>query len=355
MTVGKSKVVFEGDTLLDLTADTVTPETLLKGATAHNAAGEAITGTLEAGASTDWAAITMRNTGASWLYQMLAGGYGSTWLGLTGIHADAFQDTSMIDTYSGGLLFRNKRLEIAPVCPSSATVNFSGEKGFNAEIIASEVSTTGEWVDLFTFRPDGYCTVSKLTLQTISTATAAASANVELSIWKGSTKLKETSLGEITHSSDGTEPAVEFTVSQPIDPNFVYTMKLWVQDKPVQTATLSYVKFDVTPSSNTSGTATCSAVSLLSGAKRVKLLVFGSGYVPTVSVRFAGSGLFTTLARQSIADVTFPNGTKHRLLEYAANIPESATVAQVRISVVRMDRGCEVYGYALIQMPEAPA
>lgn len=49
MTVGKSKVVFEGDTLLDLTADTVTPETLLKGATAHNAAGEAITGTLEAG------------------------------------------------------------------------------------------------------------------------------------------------------------------------------------------------------------------------------------------------------------------------------------------------------------------
>ena len=33
--------------LLDLTADTVTPETLLKGMTAHNAAGELITGVYE--------------------------------------------------------------------------------------------------------------------------------------------------------------------------------------------------------------------------------------------------------------------------------------------------------------------
>ena len=351
-----NKVEVDGETKLDLTADTVTPETLLKGATAHNAAGEAITGTLEASVSTDWAAIAMQNTGASWLYQMLAGGYGSDWLGLTGIHADAFQDTSMIEMYSGGLLFRDKRLEVAPVCPSSATVSFGeGEKEFNAEIIASEVSTTGEWVDLFTFRPDGYCTVSKLTLQTISTATAAASASVKLSIWKSQTKLKETSLGEITHSSDGTEPAVEFTVSQSLDPNFVYTMKLWIQDKPAQTATLSYVKFDVTPSSYNSGTATCSAVSLLSGAKRVKLLVFGSIYAPTVYVRFAGMGSFTTLSSQSIADVTFPNGTKHKLREYAANIPEGATVAQVRIWVSRYSSNYEVYGYALIQMPEEPA
>ena len=44
-----NKVEVGGETKLDLTADTVTPETLLKGATAHNAAGEAITGTLEAG------------------------------------------------------------------------------------------------------------------------------------------------------------------------------------------------------------------------------------------------------------------------------------------------------------------
>lgn len=45
--MGRSKIVYAGDTLLDLTADTVTPETLLKGMTAHNATGELITGVYE--------------------------------------------------------------------------------------------------------------------------------------------------------------------------------------------------------------------------------------------------------------------------------------------------------------------
>lgn len=45
--MGRSKIVYAGDTLLDLTEDTVTPETLLKGTTAHNAAGELITGVYE--------------------------------------------------------------------------------------------------------------------------------------------------------------------------------------------------------------------------------------------------------------------------------------------------------------------
>ena len=42
-----SKVVYGGNTLLDLTADTVTAEKLLKGYTAHAADGEPITGTCE--------------------------------------------------------------------------------------------------------------------------------------------------------------------------------------------------------------------------------------------------------------------------------------------------------------------
>ena len=45
--MGRSKIVYAGDTLLDLTEDTVTPETLLKGKPAHNAAGELITGVYE--------------------------------------------------------------------------------------------------------------------------------------------------------------------------------------------------------------------------------------------------------------------------------------------------------------------
>lgn len=41
-----NKVQINGETKLDLTQDTVTPETLLKGTTAHNAAGEEITGSM---------------------------------------------------------------------------------------------------------------------------------------------------------------------------------------------------------------------------------------------------------------------------------------------------------------------
>lgn len=40
-----NKVEYFGETLIDLTADTVTPETLDEGVTAHSADGEAITGT----------------------------------------------------------------------------------------------------------------------------------------------------------------------------------------------------------------------------------------------------------------------------------------------------------------------
>ncbi len=43
--MGRSKIVYNGEPLLDLTSDTVTPETLYSGVTAHNAAGEPITGT----------------------------------------------------------------------------------------------------------------------------------------------------------------------------------------------------------------------------------------------------------------------------------------------------------------------
>ena len=39
-----NKVEVNGETKLDLTQDTVTPENLLSGATAHNAAGEPISG-----------------------------------------------------------------------------------------------------------------------------------------------------------------------------------------------------------------------------------------------------------------------------------------------------------------------
>lgn len=46
-----NKVIYDGDTLIDLTEDTVTPGTLAQGVTAHDQAGNAIVGTMQAGGS----------------------------------------------------------------------------------------------------------------------------------------------------------------------------------------------------------------------------------------------------------------------------------------------------------------
>ena len=47
--MGRSKINFGDETLIDLTGDSVTPEAMLSGVTAHNAAGDPIEGTLVPG------------------------------------------------------------------------------------------------------------------------------------------------------------------------------------------------------------------------------------------------------------------------------------------------------------------
>lgn len=41
-----NKVVYGGEAVIDLTSDTVTPDKMLSGVTAHNKSGEKITGTI---------------------------------------------------------------------------------------------------------------------------------------------------------------------------------------------------------------------------------------------------------------------------------------------------------------------
>lgn len=48
-----NKVEYGGNTLIDLTSDTVTPETLAEGVTAHDKSGEAIVGTMKSGGGED--------------------------------------------------------------------------------------------------------------------------------------------------------------------------------------------------------------------------------------------------------------------------------------------------------------
>lgn len=47
-----AKITLGGETIIDLTGDTVSPETLAEGATAHNSRGELIVGTMKAGGGT---------------------------------------------------------------------------------------------------------------------------------------------------------------------------------------------------------------------------------------------------------------------------------------------------------------
>nr|DAO69758.1 MAG TPA: hypothetical protein [Caudoviricetes sp.] len=54
----------DGTVLLDLTGDTVTPETLMSGVTAHNAAGEQIVGAVTAGGITNFP--TIEEVRANW-------------------------------------------------------------------------------------------------------------------------------------------------------------------------------------------------------------------------------------------------------------------------------------------------
>ena len=88
-----NKVVYGTTVLVDLTEDTVTPDKLLKGATAHDASGEPITGTMEAGSggSSDnnceayhitsaSATLNFKTTGTVkvWGYGYKSGGYMGT-------------------------------------------------------------------------------------------------------------------------------------------------------------------------------------------------------------------------------------------------------------------------------------
>lgn len=63
-----SKVVYGANTLMDLTDDTVTPEVLLSGETAHNAMGEKIVGTMQTSSITQtildniWREIAIENS-----------------------------------------------------------------------------------------------------------------------------------------------------------------------------------------------------------------------------------------------------------------------------------------------------
>ena len=76
-----NKVEINGKTIIDLTKDTVLPQTLLSGATAHNAAGEPIVGAATAGGITNFP--TIEEVKANWTAVNLTSNPGDDFIPLT--------------------------------------------------------------------------------------------------------------------------------------------------------------------------------------------------------------------------------------------------------------------------------
>lgn len=56
-----NKIVYSGQTLIDLTSDTVTADDLMEGVTAHDASGNLIVGTAKRYEETEWTNLTITN------------------------------------------------------------------------------------------------------------------------------------------------------------------------------------------------------------------------------------------------------------------------------------------------------
>lgn len=71
--MGMSRVDYNGETLINISNDTVTPETLAEGATAHNANGDPITGTAKIGGGGGGSSNTLHVTATAVLTSQTGG------------------------------------------------------------------------------------------------------------------------------------------------------------------------------------------------------------------------------------------------------------------------------------------
>lgn len=105
-----NKVVYDGSTLIDLTADTVTAATLAKGSTAHDKSGNEITGTMESGGGGLLSGFSKIATGTHTLSSAVAGGSTFTVTHNLGVVPDLFMffaTANVATTYSMLLAMRS--------------------------------------------------------------------------------------------------------------------------------------------------------------------------------------------------------------------------------------------------------
>ena len=98
----KNKVVFNGTTLIDLTADTVTAGDIAYGVTAHDASGAVVTGTIADGDELGYGSgVPVNLNGTTWYFNdtIDMAGFNATTYGLSGFYALVGELTSDNTTY----------------------------------------------------------------------------------------------------------------------------------------------------------------------------------------------------------------------------------------------------------------
>lgn len=155
-----NKIIANGNTLIDLTADTVTADKLAKGYTAHNKAGEIITGTMESGSTRavqyyrGYKAVKSTSYTASGVKVTVSksGVYTIDWLGFRQsnsgtngsqlyINNSAYGSatTSFTDTYAQHVLLQNVTLKAGDVVEVRARSRATNYSMFVGNLIIEEV------------------------------------------------------------------------------------------------------------------------------------------------------------------------------------------------------------------------
>ena len=122
-----NKVVYGTTVLVDLTGDSVTPDKLAKGETAHNASGEPITGTMESGIDTSDATATpddMREGTTAYVNGEKVTGTIELWNGIKWDNAKTVWDSENKRLILSGVLSIRRMIKEGSI----SKMNCSGEK-----------------------------------------------------------------------------------------------------------------------------------------------------------------------------------------------------------------------------------
>ena len=159
-----SKVVVNNETILDLTSDTVTADTLAEGKTAHNAAGEQIVGTMTSGGSSTDVKTQEKTVSPSTSEQVITPDDGYDALSQVTVSAIALQSKSVSPTTSS-----------QTVTPDS---DYNGLSEVTVDAVSLQSKTVSPFTSAQTVTPDSsYLGLSQVSVSAIQTETGSATDN----------------------------------------------------------------------------------------------------------------------------------------------------------------------------------